>query len=662
MLNIQSFKKVKKTTRAILPEYNRDWKPPKDFPNLSAARTIALDTETKDPELTIAGPGWGRGVGHIIGLSVATEDSAWYFPMRHEVQTELNMNPDNVLAWAKDVLKSSKPKIGANLLYDAGWLREEGINVGGKWYDVIIAEKLIDFTKYDYSLEAIAKQYLGEGKISNALYEWCARAYGGKPDGSQRANMYRTPPSLAGPYAESDARLPFDIFKKQWKLLEVANLLEVFDIETRLLPVLLSMRMRGVPISEEKAYIAKQGLNQEINKIQTDINNIAGFDVNVNSALNLEKLFKQERVEIQYTEKGNPSFQKEWLEQEIHPIAEMVRNVRKYTKTIGTFIEGAILDKHVNNKVYAQFNSMGAVTGRFSSSNPNLQNIPKRDKKLGPLMRGIFMPEEGCKWVKMDYSSVEFRIFAHFIQHPILIEAYNKDPNTDFHGVVEQMVGGDLPRVAYKTISFSQMFGGGIQTITKQMHLNFSPEVQEELIQKFGFGLLSNPAQQLARLIINLYNDRFPMVKDALDKASKIAMQTGEMRTLLNRRVTYNKYEPIRGKGFPLPLQEAQRRYGTQIQRAKTYKALNVYTQGGSADVMKKAMVEAYEEGLFNSDKIGAPHLTVHDELDFSYHPDMNEYFKRVQQIMENTIQLSVPLLVEAEIGDDWGKVNDFKF
>lgn len=661
MLDITPFKSEKAGARATLPKYPTNWKPVKDFPNLNDAKIIAIDTETKDPELLIAGPGWGRGVGHMIGVSVAVPDASWYFPMRHEVQSELNMNPDQVLAWCRDTFGTNIPKVFANASYDLGWLKEENVQVRGKPYDIIIAEKLLDSSKFSYSLENISQTYLGEGKVSNKLYKWCSRAYGGKPDGKQRANMYRTPPSLAGPYAESDARLPFDIFRKQWKLLELANLLEVFDIETRLIPVLIDMRMRGVPISEEKAHVARQGLHSTIERVQSELNQLAGFRVNANSSADLEKLFIAAKVKIEYTAKGNPSFQKEWLEHEPHPAADKIRKIRQYTKTISTFIDGAILGKQINGRVFGQLNQMGAGTGRFSSSNPNLQNIPSRDPYLGPLMRGMFIPEECHDWIKMDYSSVEFRVFAHFIKDPILLNAYNNNPNTDFHKVVQEMVGGGLPRVAYKTISFSQMFGGGVETITKQMHLNFTPAEQRQIIKQFGHKVLSNPAEQLARLIMNLYNKQFPTVKDALEQAGDIAKRTGEMRTLLNRRVTYDRYEPIRGKGFPVTYGQAVSNWGrSNIRRAKTYKALNVYTQGGSADIIKKAMVLAYEEGLFRSDKLGAPHLTVHDELDFSYHDDLRVYFLRVKKIMEHAIELDVPLVVDGDVGPDWGSVKSF--
>ena len=665
MLDIQ--KTTRRTARITLPKYDTSWQPLKELPNLNNVKSLAVDVETYDPELKTAGPGWGRSVGEIVGVSIAVQDAAWYFPLRHRIQPELNMDIEKVISWLKDIMEKPIPKIGANLYYDIGWLAQEGIKTKGKLYDIIIAEKLLDDTKFKYDLDSIAAQYCGEGKISETLYKWCAQAYGGKPDQNQRANIYRAPVSLVGPYATADAHLPYLILKEQWKKLKEDGLLEVFDIESRLTPLLVEMRLRGVRISEAQAHFAKQQLQEEIDDLQNQLNELAGFKVNVNSAAHLERLFKKAGVDIIYTAKGNPSFQKEWLEREPHPAAHMVRSIRTYTKTISTFIQGAILDKHVNGKIFGLFNQMQAKTGRFSSSSPNLQNIPKRNKKIKKILRSIFIPEEYKDWIDYDYSSIEFRIFAHFahlyLNDETIWTAYQKDPNTDFHQVVADMVGGNLPRVAYKTLSFTSMYGGGKKALTKQMMLNFDSKTQEELIRdKFNANVLSNPAEQLAILIGNLYHDKFPIVKDMIDYVTNLADTRGEVRTVLGRRITFNVYEPIRGRGIPLPYRAAVRAYGTgNIRRANTYKGLNYINQGSAADVMKKAMVLAYESGLLNEDRLGPFHLTVHDSVSISAHQDQKVDLLELKEILENAVELTVPLLVDTQhSSESWGEIEDF--
>jgi len=661
MLTLESFKQQRKKLNIVLPVVSSTWRPPKDFPNLSAAKSIALDTETFDPELLEAGPGWSRNKGHIVGVSLAVEDAAWYFPVRHKLNPELNLDPTNVFSWLNSVLNNNKPKIGANLAYDVGWLNQEGVSIHGKLYDIQAAEALIDGGKFTYSLESIAQQYLEEGKESNELYAWCARAYGGKADGKQRANIYRAPVSLVGAYAEADARLPLAIFSKQWEIMEKDGLLRVFDLETRILPMLIAMRQRGVRINEAALVESRKELNGHIKEIQKVINQTAGFPVNVNSAKDLKRICEKFDIPYEVTGKGNPSFQATWLERQPHEILHWVREVRKLTKTVSTFIDG-LQTKNVDGRIYTTFNALrsdsgGTITGRFSSSNPNLQNIPARDKKLGPLMRSIFIPDEFFpQWCKLDYSSIEFRCFAHRSQDPFLIEAYNRDPYTDFHAVVEKMVGGELPRVAYKTFNFSRMYGGGVTTITAQMFKAFNAEERDEAVRKLGYTPLTNTAEQLARLLITMYDERFPMVMNQLQKELKLADKTGEVRTQLGRRITFDlKSHKQTQQGMSAEL--AAKLHGDE--RFGSYKALNYYNQGTSADIMKMGMVLAWEDGLFVPSRLGAPHLTVHDELDFSYHPDMRKDLDNLKIIMQEAIQLSVPIIVDEEFGTNWGNVKE---
>jgi len=316
MIKLEPFKLQRKNLNLALPVDSSTWLPPKELPNLSGAKSLAVDTETKDPELLTAGPGWARDAGHIVGFSIATEDDAWYFPIRHEMDAHLNMDPDSTLAWANDVLSTNIPKIYANAGYDIGWLKHEGVNIQGIAYDVQAAEALINGNKFSYSLESIAQEYLAEGKESNELYNWCARAYGGKPNGAQRANIYRAPIGLVGSYAESDARLPYAIFDKQSRILQDDGLWKVFELESRIIPMLVDMRMRGVRIDEEALVKARRELNLQIECLRTNLNRVAGFTVNPNSSNDLARMCNNMDIPYEFTTKGNPSFQAVWLERQ----------------------------------------------------------------------------------------------------------------------------------------------------------------------------------------------------------------------------------------------------------------------------------------------------------------------------------------------------------
>ena len=198
------------------------WVMPKDFPNLSSASCLAIDTETYDPDLLVRGPGWARGSGHIVGVSVGVpEGQTWYFPVRHTIRPETNMDPENVFAWLRATLgDKAQPKVGANLMYDIGWLSEENVAVCGTLCDVQYAEALLD-ERSEVALDVLGEKYLGIGKTDELIYQWCSDFYGGAANGKQRANLWRAPPSLVGPYACGDVDLPLRILQKQWPLLNM---------------------------------------------------------------------------------------------------------------------------------------------------------------------------------------------------------------------------------------------------------------------------------------------------------------------------------------------------------------------------------------------------------------------------------------------------------
>lgn len=662
MLDIKPFKDVKKGSRITLPQYERKWGPPKEFPNLSGVKTLAIDTETYDPELIEVGPGWGRGVGHIVGASIATEDAAWYFPMRHTIDTFDNINPENVLRFLKDICETDSTKVGANLVYDIGWLRTEGIQVGGKKYDVQFAEAILDGNARSYSLETIATNYVGQGKESNDLYSWCARAYGGKADGTQRANIYRSPPTLVGPYAESDADLPFKILRKQWVQLDLANLLDVYKLECELIDLLVDMRWRGMRISEERAHIAVRKVTDIIDQKQDELNEIAGFSVGVNKGkTDLARLYTEQGIEFPYTQEGNPSFTRDWLEQQSDDFSQKIVDIRKYTKARDTFLRGAILEKHTNGYVHPTFHPLkgeggGAVTGRFAASAPPVQQIPSRDEVIAPILRSCFIPEDGMEWVKADYSSIELRMMAHYSKSPELIQQYNDDPLTDYHNYVGKMLGSKLPRIAVKTMNFTLIYGGGVRTVSVQMARIFTKEQRIKMIKELGFTPLTNTAEQLAIIFMNIYHEQFPIAKNLLNECSEIASNTGQMRTILERRTTFDLWEPIKGKGYPLRLEAAMSRYGRNIKRAYTYKALNYRLQGSAADLIKKGMVEAYRAGLFKDIPL---HGQVHDELCLGYHPDLLPQYRQLVEVMETAIKFNIPIIMEPEKGPSWAEAKE---
>lgn len=631
-----------------------DWRPPQTFPNLASADVIALDVETYDPELTDRGPGWARGKGHIVGIAIGTNDGGrWYFPMRHTVQGEANLSPEHVLAWASYTLSNPRqPKVGANLIYDLGWLRHEGVRVAGELVDVQFAEALLKEDQ-TVNLEDLAQRYLNEGKETNALYDWLATAYGGKAGPSQRANIYRSPPTLAGPYAESDVDLPLRLARLQYGELVKEGLLDLFRMECALIPLLLDMRFQGVSIDLDRAEQVQAELLAGAEAYKDKIRNLVGFEVNPNASASLAEAFDHLGLKYPLTETGQPSFRQGFLEQLKHPLSDAVLAIRQREKLANTFIGSYLLKSHVNGKVFGQFHPLrsdkqGTRSGRFSSTTPNLQNIPVRSE-LGRLIRTLFIPDHGHVWRSYDYSQIEYRFLVHFAIGMGAEEArqrYITAPDTDYHNFALDMIapvaGWDLSdpsalkerRGATKNVNFGLAYGMGQRKLTSDLGLT-----EEE-----------------GNKLFHAYHSALPFVKATMEACANEAQTTGVITTILGRKSRFNFWEPYNWdrNTVPLPYEQAVREWG-RVRRAHTHRALNRRLQGSAADLMKAAMLQCYRSGVF--DEIGVPRLTVHDELDFSDPGGKDQAFAEMRRIMETAIPLRVPVIADYEIGPNWGEL-----
>lgn len=657
--DIPSTKRGEQRVRVMPSIPDTGWVKPSEFPDLSRCRAICVDTETYDPCLMTEGPGWARGKGHIVGISIAVpEGGKWYFPIRHEVEKEDNLEPDKVFAWLRETLGNPKqPKIGANLTYDVGWLRHEGVMVKGMLYDVQFAEALLQEDSR-ISLEVLGNMYLGEGKTSDILYEWCSQFYGGKANGSQRANIYRTPPRLAGPYAESDVDLPLRIISKQWPLLHNENLFELFEMECKLIYLMIEMRFAGVSVDIEKAERLTETLAVKVKETNARIRDMVGFEVNVNAQDSLTKAFTKLSLPTVRATNGKSSFRKDWLEAHDHPLAQLIVEERKLAKLKGTFIESYILNSHVNGKVFGNFHQLngeegGTRSGRFSSSYPNLQNIPSRDEELAPLIRSMFIPDPGHKyWRKYDYGQIEYRFMVHYAVGNGADEIrakFKEQPDLDYHefalDLVSPVAGWDVStdklrkiwRKPVKTVNFGLIYSMGAKVLAMRLGIT----VKE------------------AKDLMEVYFKAVQFAKPTMDAAMKEAQDTGIIKTLLGRKSRFNLWEPdsFTDYGKALPLEEATLYY-RKIRRAYTHKALNRKLQGSSADYIKLAMLKCWEDGIY--DDIGVPRLTVHDELDHSDEGGKDAGFREMQHIMQNAYPLRVPMIADCDIGMDWGNAVAF--
>lgn len=640
-----------------------DWRAPRDFPNLSAAPIIGLDTETYDPQLLTKGPGWARraasavkrskgvpeylhALGALVGVSVAVPGRAWYFPIRHTIEHGTNLDPDNVLSWLRDALAGTQPKVGTNLIYDVGWLQEEGVQVNGPLLDISYAEALLTETG-KLSLDAMAAKYLGTGKETNLLYRWCYDWYGGK-EHDQRENIWRAPPSLVGPYAEADALLPLRILDCQIPVLRERGLLDLFDMECRLTRLLLAMRFRGVRVDLAQAQLVDDKLTKRIDDAQQRLNDITGSEVNVNAGASIAVAFDKVGLSYPLTPKsGQPSFTRGFLKSIEHPIPRTIMEIRRCMKLRDTFVRSYIMEAHVGGRVHGQFHPIrnegyGTRSGRFSSSNPNLQNIPSRDAELAPLVRSIFIPEEDATWMRFDYSQIEYRKLLHFAVGEGAEEArqrYRDDPDIDYHAAVQdelhRRTGRRIERKPTKNINFGMIYGMGKDKLGRELSLT----------------------KQEAAALFRDYHAAVPYVKETMDATMEEAQKLGYIQTVLGRRSYFETWVPsgYMNEGVPLPYDAALRKHGSHIERAGLHKALNRRLQGSAADLIKVALLKCWESGLFAEDRL--PLLTVHDENDFSAKDPLDPVWAEIRHVMETALELRVPIRADMEAGANWGSL-----
>jgi DNA polymerase I-like protein with 3'-5' exonuclease and polymerase domains len=615
-------------------EASTEWSAPENYPDLKGYKYIAIDLETKDPNLKTRGSGAIQGMGEIVGFAIAVDGWSGYYPIAHEGGG--NMDRQKVLKWIKEVLETPATKIFHNAMYDVCWLKAYGFKINGMIVDTMVMASLIDENRFSFTLNSISFEYLREVKDEKALKE-AAESFGL----DAKAEMYKLPAMYVGNYAEKDAELTLELFKTLSREIKKQNLENIYQLETELFPCLIEMKFKGVRVDVEKAHKLKQQLSTEEKQLLLEVKKHTGEEVEIWAARSIAKVFDKLALPYELTSKSKlPSFTKNFLSEHPHPTIKLIAKAREINKAHTTFID-TILKHQYKGRIHADINPIrsdqgGTVTGRFSYSNPNLQQIPARNKDLGPMIRSLFIPEVNHKWGCFDYSQQEPRLVVHYAAatEPIcfddsvinIVEKFKND-SVDFHQTVADMA--DISRTQAKTINLGLFYGMG------------KNKLQAEL------GLSKVDADNL----FNKYHENVPFVKDLMNRTSNHAQASGSIGTLLGRKCRFDKWEPNTfGMHTPMSYEEAERTYGRgRIKRAFTYKALNKLIQGSAADMTKKAMLDLYKEGII-------PHIQIHDELDISI--ESKEQAKKIIEIMENAVTLSVPNKVDFESGDTWGDIH----
>ena len=309
----------------------------------------------------------------------------------------------------------------------------------------MIAGSLVDENRFRYDLGSLGRDYVGIGKNEAVLKE--TAAHWGI---DHKAEMYKLPAMYVGEYAEQDAVLTLKLWQEMKKEIINQDLEDIFDLESDLFPCLVDMRFKGVRVDVEAAHTLKKTLIAEENALLNAIEKETNVRPQIWAASSIAEVFENLKIEFDRTEKTQaPSFTKNFLQEHKHPVVNMIAKAREVNKAHTTFIDSILRYQH-KGRIHAEINQLrnaggGTVTGRFSYQNPNLQQIPARNKDLGPKIRSLFIPENGCKWGCFDYSQQEPRLVVHYASLYKLpsvydvIDAYNNDPNADFHQTVADM-------------------------------------------------------------------------------------------------------------------------------------------------------------------------------------------------------------------------------
>jgi DNA polymerase I-like protein with 3'-5' exonuclease and polymerase domains len=406
------------------------------------------------------------------------------------------------------------------------------------------------------------------------------------------------------------------------------------------------MTWKGVRIDTDRVERTRDYLLKEEKKVYSRIKDLTNENVEIWAAASLAKAFDNVSLPYPKTDKGAPSFTKAFLAEHTHELPKLILRCRELNKTHGTFISTIMKYTTPQGRIHGHINQIrsddgGTVSGRISMNHPNLQQIPARDPQLGPMIRSLFLPEEGAKWASLDYSQQEPRILVHYAHafarsqnHDMkgvneFVDGYINDPDMDFHTMVAEMA--KIPRKQAKTINLGLIYGMGVNKLSDQLDI---------------------PVDE-AKGLIQQYHDKVPFVKFLMNGVmNKLNNRTssGSIRSILGRKCRFDLWEPDTfALNKALPYKEAVNEYGptTRLKRAYTYKALNRLIQASAADMTKQAMVNIYSEGII-------PLIQIHDEIAVSF--TSTDETKKVASIMEDAVKLNVPSKVDVEVGPSWGE------
>ena len=633
-----------------------NWEAPKvsELPAWPTRGRVCVDIETRDPQLKQLGLGVRRD-GYMIGVAFAIDGGpSAYLPIRHA--NGRNLEPVHVLSYLRDQAKDFKGEIvGANLPYDLDYLAEEDVIFRQAMFrDVQVAEPLLDELQFSYGLDAILKRRGIEGK-DETLLKAAAEAWGVNP----KSGMWELPPEFVGAYAERDVTGPLELLRQQEAELDAQGLRSVWDLESRLLPVLLKMRRRGVRVDFDKLdEVETWALEREVSALRR-ITHKTGINLDTSDTTKTSSMvpvLQDIGLKIPTTDKGNHSVKNDWLKSlPQHDVIDAIIEARKFNKLRGTFVQ-SIRTHAVGDRIHCTFRQMigedesggegGARYGRLSCKDPNLQQQPARDREIGPIWRQIYVPDEGAEWACLDFSQQEPRWLVHFAElmrlpkAKMMAEKYRTDPTADNHDMMATLINPRWPtldpkqkkreRDAAKVIFLGLCYGMGPGKLAKSLGL---PTAMRSFTNKQGKVIEYLGAGDEAQALLDKFRLGVPFVKKLMKLAEGKAWDRGWIKTVEGRKCR-----------FPKVFRHGKWEYDW------THKAGNRLIQGSAGGQMKTAMVDADDAGI-------RLQLQVHDEVDFSFW-DRSAPLE-CAEIMRNAVPCNVPHKVDIETGPNWGEIKE---
>lgn len=596
------------------------YSPPEYFRPFKDAYKIALALCVHDPDRHSLGAGSRSGNGKICGISIGYgQGDSVYYPFAHFNRARCVAEPLEFVKWLKDQSEQySGELIGYDIKYCLDWLDSQyDISFPkAKLRDIQIIESLIDENQHSYTFEAIAYNHLPK-RLMDGIFD-ISSLYGV----GYRKRFEVVDPGWAAKYFECQTNSFFYIHDMQIRISNSQGLGKVYDLECDLIRALLLMRAKGVMVDKELAFEKYEEAQEKLDIILARIKEISEVAVNVWSATSVANAFNRCGINYPKSHTGYPSFSKLWLDRHPSELAKCVSYARSYDKIGNSYLKDIIEKYSHNGRIHTTFNQVkvdnyGAVSGRISSCNPNLQQIPARHPELGKICRSIFLPESEQMWGSIDFSQIEYRLFAHFasldnsLAASSVIDKYKKDKKADFHHIASEITG--LSREEAKQINFGVLYGMG----------------QNRMASLLG------ASQEAAKSALNTFHSQAPFIKQMHKKYSLIADEKGFITTIMGRRCRFKKSASGGAEGG--------------------HKALNYLLQGSAADMMKKSLVDAYKAGIFEE---LTPHITVHDEINISVKQNANSFesFRGLVDIMQNAIRLNVPVSASYWLGFNWGE------